>query len=303
MRINPLDEIPSSWVVGIFFFTLYVLIGSGFAYLHQLQQNQNVFTQGEFFTLQSVLFAFTYPIISLSLWFITQTQREELVRLLLNVPAPAEIPQYIWLGVGMLISAMGFTYLLYYPLSFIAPDLVQAWLLDTPPLLYWDEQGYYWLGNLAAMLTAVIFAPVLEEFIFRGYLLNRWTLKIGVLPAILLSAGLFAFLHNDMLGAFVFGVLQSLLYIKTRSLVGPIIVHFVNNVLAVSIEWVDHVWGSGFATMTMQDFYDQGIWGVVGVLIGIPWLWLYARKHFSPYQALLVAHQQGGETPNARAIG
>lgn len=303
MRLNPLDEIPSTWVVGTFFFVLYFLIGSLYAGLMQVQENQNLFTPGELFTAQSLLFALTYPILAGLLWWLSFKHREELAELLLNVPAPAEIPQYIWLAVGMIISAMGLAYLMYYPLSFVAPDLVQKWFLDSPSLLYWDEQGHYWLGNLFAVIAAVIFAPIVEEFVFRGYLLNRWTLKLGPIPAVILSSGLFAFLHYDMLGAFVFGAVLCLLYMKTRSLVGPILVHFVNNLMAVSIEWMDHMWWSGFAPMTMQDFYDQAGWGVFGLVVGVPWLWWYVRKHFMPLPPLLLAHQNGGQTPESQAIG
>lgn len=303
MRLNPLDEVRSTWVVGIFFFVFYFLIGSVYAVVLQTQENQSLFSTGELFTIESLLFAMTYLLLAGLLWWITFQQRDELAELLLNVPAPAEVPQYIGLAIGMIISALGFTYLMYYPLSFIAPDLVQKWLLDSPPLLYWDEQGHYWLGNMLAVLSAVILAPVVEEFIFRGYLLNRWTLRFGAVPAIILSSGLFAFLHPDMLGAFVFGVFQCLLYMKTRSLVGPMLVHFVNNVLAVSLEWLDHLWWSGFATMTMQDFYDQAAWGVFGLVVGLPWLWGYAQKNFQPLPVLLTAHQNGGQTANAQAIG
>lgn len=302
MRLNPLDEVRSTWVLGVFIFVFYFIIGTAYAFLQQIQANQNLFSQGELFTLESLLFSLLYLLLALLLWWLTFKQRDELSELLLNPPAPAELPEYLWLAVGMVISSVGLTYLMYYPLSFIAPELVQDWLLDVPPLLYWDEQGAYGLGNFLAVISAVIFAPIVEEFIFRGYLLNRWSLKLGAMPAILLSSGLFAFLHSDMLGAFVFGVVLCLLYMKTRSLIGPILVHIVNNLIAVSLEWMDLKWWSGFTPMTLQDFYDQAGWGLLGLLVGIPWLWRYAQQHFKPLPALLKAHEQGGQTANSISI-
>lgn len=302
MRLNPLDEVRSTWVLGVFIFVFYFIIGTAYAFLQQIQANQNLFSQGELFTLESLLFSLLYLLLALLLWWLTFKQRDELSELLLNPPAPAELPEYLWLAVGMVISSVGLTYLMYYPLSFIAPELVQDWLLDVPPLLYWDEQGAYGLGNFLAVISAVIFAPIVEEFIFRGYLLNRWSLKLGAMPAILLSSGLFAFLHSDMLGAFVFGVVLCLLYMKTRSLIGPILVHIVNNLIAVSLEWMDLKWWSGFTPMTLQDFYDQAGWGLLGLLVGIPWLWRYAQQHFKPLAALLKAHEQGGQTANSVSI-
>ena len=303
MRVNPLDEVRSTWVVGLFMVVFYFIIGSGYAFLQQVQADQNLFSQGELFTLESLLFSLLYLLLACLLWWITFKQRDELTELLLNPPALAELPEYLWLAVGMIISSIGLTYLMYYPLSLIAPELVQRWLLDVPPLLYWDEQGSYWLGNCLVVISAVIFAPIVEEFIFRGYLLNRWSLKLGALPAVILSSGLFAFLHSDMLGAFVFGVVLCLLYMKTRSLVGPILVHIVNNLIAVSLEWMDLTWWSGFTPMTLEDFYNQAGWGVFGLLVGVPWLWRYAHQHFKPLPQLLKAHEQGGQTPNSVSIG
>lgn len=303
MRVNPLDEVRSTWVVGLFVVVFYFIIGSGYAFLQQVQANQNLFSQGELFILESLLFNLLYLLLAVLLWWVTFKQRDELTELLLNPPAPAELPEYLWLAVGMIISSIGLTYLMYYPLSLVAPELVQRWLLDVPPLLYWDEQGSYWLGNLLVVISAVIFAPIVEEFIFRGYLLNRWSLKLGALPAVILSSGLFAFLHNDILGAFVFGVVLCLLYMKTRSLVGPILVHIVNNLIAVSLEWMDLKWWSGFTPMTLQDFYDQAGWGIFGLLVGVPWLWRYAYQHFKPLSQLLKAHEQGGQTPNSVSMG
>ncbi|SKA84974.1 hypothetical protein SAMN02745130_02561 [Thiothrix eikelboomii] len=303
MRVNPLDEVRSTWVVGLFVVVFYFIIGSGYAFLQQVQANQNLFSQGELFILESLLFNLLYLLLAVLLWWVTFKQRDELTELLLNPPAPAELPEYLWLAVGMIISSIGLTYLMYYPLSLVAPELVQRWLLDVPPLLYWDEQGSYWLGNLLVVISAVIFAPIVEEFIFRGYLLNRWSLKLGALPAVILSSGLFAFLHNDILGAFVFGVVLCLLYMKTRSLVGPILVHIVNNLIAVSLEWMDLKWWSGFTPMTLQDFYDQAGWGIFGLLVGVPWLWRYAYQHFKPLPQLLKAHEQGGQTPNSVSMG
>lgn len=55
--------------------------------------------------------------------------------------------------------------------------------------------------------------------------------------------------------------------------------------------------------MTMQDFYDQAGWGVLGLVVGVPWLWWFAQKNFKPLPQLLIAHQNGGQTANSQAIG
>ncbi len=60
MRLNPLDEVRSTWVVGVFIFVFYFIIGTAYAFLQQIQANQNLFSQGELFTLESLLFSLIY---------------------------------------------------------------------------------------------------------------------------------------------------------------------------------------------------------------------------------------------------
>jgi len=196
--------------------------------------------------------------------------------------------------------SIGLTYLLYYPLSFIVPEWVQSWLLDAPNLLYWDEDSWYPLGNLAGIFLAVIMAPLIEEFLFRGYLLNRWTLKFGTVPAMLLSAGLFGVLHPDMLGAFMFALLMSLLYLKTRSLVAPILVHISNNAIAVTLEWLDHRYLSGFEKATIAGFHEYLWLGSICLVVGGYWVWAYVRTHFMPIEDLIARHEQGDT--NSRSL-
>lgn len=59
MRFNPLDEVRSTWVVGVFILVFYFMIGFGYAFLQQVQDNQQLFSPGELFTLESLTLSFT----------------------------------------------------------------------------------------------------------------------------------------------------------------------------------------------------------------------------------------------------
>lgn len=82
-------------------------------------------------------------------------------------------------------------------------------------------------------LTICIFAPLVEEVVFRGAvlrsLLQRMNSRWG---AIALSAFLFALVHLNpaqMPHAFLIGLLLGWLYERTRSILPGIMVHWVNN--------------------------------------------------------------------------
>ena len=68
---------------------------------------------------------------------------------------------------------------------------------------------------------------------FRGFLLQRFAAKWGTSIAIIVVAILFALLHVDFLGAIVFSVVLSIVYIRTNSLLMPIAIHMLNNAFVI----------------------------------------------------------------------
>jgi len=95
------------------------------------------------------------------------------------------------------------------------------------------------LGSTSVILQVVavgIVAPVAEEFLMRGVVLNRLLGYMRVLPALLIQAALFGILHMNLLQGLYAGVLGLLLgyvYIKYGSLLMTIVFHITLNTLSV----------------------------------------------------------------------
>ena len=68
---------------------------------------------------------------------------------------------------------------------------------------------------------------------FSRILLQRFAAKWGTSIAIIVVAILFALLHVDFLGAIVFSVVLSIVYIRTNSLLMPIAIHMLNNAFVI----------------------------------------------------------------------
>ena len=86
--------------------------------------------------------------------------------------------------------------------------------------------------TLPAFVTAVILAPVLEELIFRGIVLEGFLRNYSPIKAILWTNLLFGLAHMNpwqFLGAFLMGIFISWVYYKTRNLALPVFIHFINN--------------------------------------------------------------------------
>jgi membrane protease YdiL (CAAX protease family) len=76
--------------------------------------------------------------------------------------------------------------------------------------------------------TVAAAAPFFEEIIFRGFLYGSLKTRLGIFPAILISAFVFAFIHFDKGGAlmlFALGPVLAVSYERTRSLLPPMIAH------------------------------------------------------------------------------
>ncbi len=84
--------------------------------------------------------------------------------------------------------------------------------------------------------VAILIAPISEEILFRGFLLNKFHSKYGHKNSILITSVIFALFHMH-LGAivpvFILGMSIGWIKIKTRSLLPCIYIHIIQNSLAI----------------------------------------------------------------------
>ncbi len=99
-------------------------------------------------------------------------------------------------------------------------------------------QGFTWLNFVLMLILVGVIAPVVEEVLFRG-LLYRWLrFRLPLILAVLFSAAIFSAAHVIlplMPVLFVIGVLLALAYEFSGSLWLPILLHAMQNSLAVSL--------------------------------------------------------------------
>ena len=114
-----------------------------------------------------------------------------------------------------------------------------SYLLGYEPVSTWMIDTYRSAGFLPLLLFATwIAAPVLEEIVFRGFLLTGVRRsRLGGAGAVLLAALCWASIHLQYslfyIGQiFVFGVLLGSARVHTRSIVPPILMHTLLNVVA-----------------------------------------------------------------------
>lgn len=96
---------------------------------------------------------------------------------------------------------------------------------------------------LLAVTMAVVLAPVLEEVVFRGALHQSLRHRTGFWPAALLSSGVFAGVHLEVVTSspvflvqlFLLGLLFAWLLERTGNLAAPIVAHLVFNAISMGL--------------------------------------------------------------------
>lgn len=90
--------------------------------------------------------------------------------------------------------------------------------------------------SLALGLLAAVVAPVLEELLFRGFLIEALLPRAGPAAAVVASSILFAAFHGEaLLPLTAKGLVLGWIFLRTRSLFVPILAHATNNAAALAL--------------------------------------------------------------------
>lgn len=123
------------------------------------------------------------------------------------------------------------------------PTGITEYLILLPPVAYPSLELQYLIRDILYM---TFFVALGEELLFRGLIMNDLTKIIGLRNSIWAQGFLFGVMHMTWrsvpeLGfTFLAGVLLGYIYHRTGSLIGPIALHAMNNVLLVGV--LPYIW-------------------------------------------------------------
>ncbi len=131
------------------------------------------------------------------------------------------------------LSAKGFnpTILLWGFVMMTAASVVVEPLITALPMPPMDMYG----RGVWALLSLVVMAPLFEEFLCRGIILESARTKYGAAAAVFISAAFFGVMHGYpamIINAFVVGLVFGFVYVQSRSLLSTVILHALNNGIA-----------------------------------------------------------------------
>ena len=261
--------------VGLLFVAISLSLGLVFGTLGALERLP---LQGDDPILAPSLYSLIF--VGLSAGILRSTRRSPLRLPLLLGQWPQHLAWVQLLGLvsGLFLFSLGAFQVSYLGLALVAPDLVET-TLQQSLILSADQAANPGLYNLLVLFSVLVVAPVTEEFIFRGVLLHRWGVKWGIGPAIVLTSVLFGVLHSNLVGLFVFGVVMSLLYLSTRSLVVPMVAHALNNAIASAVDFLS-TQSAANTIDTLAEFRASWWVGPLCLLVSAPWVLRYVAYHW-----------------------
>jgi membrane protease YdiL (CAAX protease family) len=164
------------------------------------------------------------PVCLLAIFAIVKLKRGATLEdtLALRLPEPRVAGRWVLVLIAFAVASDGLTWLLGRP---IVPEFMQLAYRTA------DSKGTLWIA-------LVFLAPVFEEVFFRGFVISGLApTRLGSSGAVLVSALAWASIHGqyDFYGIatiFVLGVLLGAARVKTGSVVTPLLLHALANLIA-----------------------------------------------------------------------
>ncbi|WP_423244933.1 lysostaphin resistance A-like protein [Hathewaya massiliensis] len=118
-------------------------------------------------------------------------------------------------------------------------------------------------------MGALIIAPIFEEILCRGILLEGLLLRNKPYISIVISASMFSLMHGNLVqipNTFFMGLIIGWVYYKTRSVIPCIFAHFINNLLPTILYCNPKLYNDGkFNVITLimgMIFFIGSVWGL-----------------------------------------
>jgi membrane protease YdiL (CAAX protease family) len=177
--------------------------------------------------------------------------------------------------------------LLYLSFIFFLFQLSVAWFYDL--ILYYFFPSYLESRSrdmvelsVGYLLASVLIFPIIEELFFRGFLLRYLTAKWNwsLRASVIFSSLIVALLHQSYISTFLFGILMCIMYLKSKTLLLPIVYHIIHNTIVMSITFYASGNNESPSSGVMS---NSDLWIGLGFCIIIfPIMFLYLKRNKIP---------------------
>ena len=175
-------------------------------------------------------------------------------------------------GLGLLGAGIGLSLFVSSVLTLL-PDSWMAGYTDS------SESIFKGPDQILAVLGVTFAAPVMEEMIFRGFILNRLLKGFSDAAAVVITAVLFSLLHVNpiwILYSFLLGILLGHFAMQEENTLYPILLHVGFNVLSIPLNIMNHI--ESAREVLFQSPLLIVLYGMIGLCAAVLLLRKYYKK-------------------------
>ena len=199
--------------------------------------------------------------------------------------------KYIALTIGVKIYAALLIFIIGGVALFQLMGSVEDWLEFVGVFAVGENVQLSPIAYVMLVISTVILAPIWEELFFRGIMLRKFMIKWRTSTSIFVSSLLFAIFHFQLatiIYAFLIGVVLSIVYLKTKNIVVPIIMHAVANLLSILLLWpsdkelLERQWLNYLLHLSRTELSIILVISIVLFIVVTIALWLVIRRRSGP---------------------
>lgn len=134
-----------------------------------------------------------------------------------------------------------------------------------------------WPKYLISLISLAVVPAICEELLFRGVVVNGLKER-GTAFAIIMSSVMFSLFHfslAQLIYPVCFGIILAIVYLRTNNILFPMLLHFANNALSLTIQFVNF----GEQATAFAHSIPNLIYAVVTLVIWVVLMFYYIKQY------------------------
>lgn len=206
--------------------------------------------------------------------FKLRLSRENVKRLYVDFKENINIKEIFWIILCITCLQIGSSNILIDVAYMISPNFAN-WFANESGIVI-NSMTDYWI----VFIMAVFLAPFTEEIIFRNTLFKRISKKFNVYIGLIVSSIIFSSVNfgSQMIGIFLLGILNCMLYIKYENILVPMLIYFFDGIINMIVVILFNQFGEQTIVLTSMDIVLYAGSGVGLFTIGMIFFIKFVKK-------------------------
>ena len=157
----------------------------------------------------------------------------------------------------------------------ISPSLANWFVNDSSSTI--NSMIDYWI----VLIPAVFLAPFTDEIIFRNVLFKRLSKKFNIYIGLIVSSIIYLSINlgSEMIGFFLLGIVNCMLYVKYENLLMPILINCIDSAISMIKFALFGQFGNDTIVLTSNDIILYAISGGILFIIGMIFFVKFIKKN------------------------